>query len=73
MKQKTFNLFTNHPHSVDETYLEHMIYATSYGFKMIFAGIASIIHAIFPFLFETTASECAKEINKEVEQRKRIQ
>jgi hypothetical protein len=47
-----------------------MICAASYGFKMIFSGFASIIHAIFPFLFETTASECAKEINKEVEQRK---
>jgi|TARA_B110000495_G_C22819764_1_gene478528 hypothetical protein len=71
--KKNIKLFTNHPHSIDETYLEHMICASSYGFKMIFAGFASIIHAVFPFLFETKASECAKQINKEVEQRKKIQ
>ena len=43
-----------------------MIAAGYYGFKMVFAGLACIIHAIFPFLFESAASDCAKDINKAV-------
>jgi|TARA_B110000977_G_scaffold151648_1_gene192506 hypothetical protein len=46
-----------------------MVCAATYGFKMILSGIAVIIHSIFPFIFKTTASDCAKEINLEIEQR----
>ncbi len=37
---------------------------------MMTSGIAAIVHAIFPFLFETAASDCAKMVNEEVERRK---
>ena len=37
---------------------------------MIFSGIAAIIHSFFPFLFETTASDLAKEITGDVDSRK---
>ena len=53
----------------DETYFEHLICAASYGLRMIFAGFAAIIHSIFPFLFETTASDLAKEITGDVKTR----
>tara|TARA_A100001388_G_scaffold255557_1_gene220105 strand:+ start:238 stop:369 length:132 start_codon:yes stop_codon:yes gene_type:complete len=36
---------------------------------MIFFGVAAIIHSIFPFLFETAASDCAKKINEEIDRR----
>jgi hypothetical protein len=36
---------------------------------MIFSGVAAIIHSIFPFLFETAASDCAKKINEEIDRR----
>ena len=49
-----------------------MTAAGYYGFKMIFAGFACIVHAVFPFIFESSASDCAKEINKAVEQRKAL-
>ena len=63
---KIKKLFTDHPHSMDETYFEHIICAAGYGLRMIYAGIAAVIHSIFPFLFETTASDLAKEINGDV-------
>jgi len=44
--------------------------ASFYGFKMIFSGIAAIIHSVFPFFFETAASDCADQINKEIRKRK---
>jgi len=67
---KIKKLFTEHPHSLGESYLEHLICAAGYGLRMIFAGFAAIIHSIFPFLFETTASDLAKEITGNVESRK---
>ena len=66
---KIKKLFTDHPHSMNETYFEHLICAAGYGFRMIFAGFAAIIHSIFPFLFETTASDLAKEITGDVKTR----
>ena len=51
---KIKKLFTEHPHSIGETYFEHLICAAGYGLRMIVAGIAAIIHSFLPFLFETT-------------------
>lgn len=51
------NPFTHHPHSVDETYLMHFKHASGYGIKMIYGGMACILHAIFPFLCQNTASD----------------
>ena len=67
---KIKKIFTEHPHSLGESYLEHLICAAGYGSRMIFAGFAAIIHSIFPFLFETTASDLAKEITGNVDSRK---
>ena len=64
------NIFTKHPHSVNETYFEHMRVALKYGMKMVVGGIAGIIHAVFPFLFETTATSVAQEVVDHAAQRK---
>ena len=50
------NIFTKHPTSVGETYLQHMKFAAQFGFNMVIGGIACLIHAIFPFVFEKTGS-----------------
>ena len=58
-----YNPFTKHPKSVDETYLEHMLCALKFSFKLEMLAFAAIIHAIFPFLFKTTASDGVKKLN----------
>jgi len=50
------NIFTKHPHSVNETYMQHLFFASGFGFRMMFGGLACLIHAVFPFLFIKTAS-----------------
>lgn len=50
------NIFTGHPQSVGETYYQHLKVATSVGFTMLIGGLASMIHGIFPFLFQKTGS-----------------
>ena len=52
-------LFTEHPASVNQTYLAHLLFAVSFGFSMVKGGCACLIHAIFPFLFQTTGSQTA--------------
>ncbi|HEU5281097.1 MAG TPA: DUF6356 family protein [Gammaproteobacteria bacterium] len=50
------NPFTQHPHSMNETYVGHAITAGGFGLSMMVAGFACVVHAIFPFLFKKTAS-----------------
>jgi len=56
--------FTRHPRTVGETYGEHMGMAWSFGSDMIIAGAACLIHGLFPFLFETTASRAVARLDK---------
>ena len=66
---KIKKLFTDHPNSRGETYFEHLLCAAGYGLRMMFAGFAAVIHSIFPFLFETIASDLAREITGDIESR----
>lgn len=50
-------LFRMHPQSIGETYVQHLLEAAYCGLIMLFSGVICIIHAIFPFLFITTASK----------------
>lgn len=49
-------LFTAHPASVGETYLEHMGVAFSFAAAMVGAGLACFVHGLLPFLFTSTGS-----------------
>lgn len=50
------NLFLAHPHSVDESYLEHAAFAGRFAFWLFVAALAAAIHAVVPRLCERTAS-----------------
>jgi hypothetical protein len=58
------NPFTAHPHSVNETYSEHLAFAARFGIKMTLGGVAALIHAMFPFLFVTTAGRLCDELQR---------
>lgn len=49
-------LFTDHPASVDESYLEHAVFASRFSLALFGAAFAALVHALLPFLFEKTAS-----------------
>ena len=42
-------LFTEHPNSVGETYLQHCLVAAKVSLKLSVASLAQLVHAIFPF------------------------
>jgi len=52
-----FQAFTDHPHSVGETFGEHFMFASSFGARMVAGGLACFVHGFFPFLFVRTGSK----------------
>lgn len=58
------NLFTNHPRSVGEGYLEHMRVALSFAGALGAATLAALVHAVFPFLCERTASDTIVRLHR---------
>ena len=64
------NPFTKHPHSVGETYLQHMKKALSYGLRIQLLSLMIVVHATFPFLFENDTSDELEKINKELQGRR---
>jgi hypothetical protein len=55
--------FTEHPASVGESYTEHLLRAVCFGTRMVFAGMACLVHGILPFLFVRTGSRAIAELN----------
>ena len=58
-----YNPFTKHPNLVDETYFEHMWCAFKFFYTLLGLSLAALVHAVFPFLFEHTASSGVKDLN----------
>lgn len=54
--------FLAHPASVDETYLGHMKFALGFSFWLLVAGLAALVHAMFPAVCETTASRILRRL-----------
>ena len=48
--------FTDHPTSVGESYGEHFVFAIRFARATAGASLAAAVHAVFPRLFQTTAS-----------------
>ncbi|MBA3662010.1 MAG: hypothetical protein H0W64_09790 [Gammaproteobacteria bacterium] len=63
------NLFTQHPHSLGESYFVHFKFACVFGFKMMLGGFACLLHSIFPFLFPKTASNILISLMQEFVER----
>ena len=65
------NPFTKHPKEVNETYFEHMCCAMKFHCTLLKLSMCALIHAIFPFLCETTASDGIKELNDCMQERRK--
>jgi hypothetical protein len=59
-------LMTDHPHSVGESYGEHMRVALSFAGPLAVASAAAFVHAFLPFLCVTTASRTVKKLHARI-------
>ncbi len=55
-------VFLDHPRSVDETYLEHAVFAGKFSLKLFGAAFCALIHAFIPAAFDKTASRMIAEM-----------
>ena len=63
-------LFTDHPHAVGETYLEHARAAAGFGFALLGAGAACLVHAFIPALFTHTGSATIRRLHEALGRRR---
>ncbi|PKG98328.1 DUF6356 family protein [Paraglaciecola sp. MB-3u-78] len=56
-------LFTDHPKSVNETYIQHFFTAMSFSMKLFKAAIACFMHALVPGLCIKTGSKAITELH----------
>lgn len=66
------NPFTQHPAAAGETYLAHLRVAAGFGFQMVTAGLACLVHALLPFLFEHTGSDCIARLHDRMRARRQL-
>jgi small basic protein len=71
--QSILNLFAGHPKDIGETYTQHLSFAMLSGLKLVYGGIACILHAVFPFIFINTASHTVKTLAHDFEHRRNKQ
>jgi len=57
-------LFTEHPASVGETYLQHLCAASGFAARMLVGAVACFLHALLPFAFRRTGSNCISELHE---------
>ena len=66
MPAKLRQWFLAHPHSVGESYLEHLFVAARFGLSMVAGGFGCLVHAVCPALFERTGSTAVKSLYGEM-------
>ena len=62
MRSTWVDATTAHPQSVGESYAEHAVVASGFGVKLLLAGMACMVHAVFPFLFVKTGSSMIADL-----------
>ena len=55
--------FSDHPASVGETYVQHLVSASRFSFQMFGAGICCLIHGLLPFLFVKSGSNAVSRLH----------
>lgn len=58
--------FSDHPASVNETYSQHLCVASSFGWRLMYSGLACFIHGFLPFLFVTTGSRMIAQLHDQM-------
>jgi hypothetical protein len=55
--------FTDHPASVDETYLRHMGMAMGFGGRMLVGALACFVHGLLPWTCLTRGSDTIRALH----------
>ena len=64
--QNVKKLFLKHPEENNMTYFEHFYNSFFMGTYLFTTSVKAIIHSIFPFVFETSTTDCVKCLNSQL-------
>lgn len=56
-------IFLAHPQTVGESYWEHFGVASRFGAEMLVGGAKAMVHAVFPNLCTTSASDTIRKLH----------
>ena len=56
-------ILTSHLDSVGESYFQHLCHAMSFSAVMLVGAVACLVHALVPFLFVRTGSNCIRRLH----------
>lgn len=59
-----FHQIKKHLDDSEISYFEHQLFALTAGFKLIYAGFASLVHAIVPSFFSSTSAKIVTDLYK---------
>ncbi len=57
------NMMTDHPHSMGETYFQHLRKALGFALQLSLISLICLIHAIIPCLFTRTGSRRLNDLH----------
>ena len=60
------DVFTRHPASVGQTWVQHGRFALSVSWTLTLAALAAVVHAVVPALCETTASRAVDRLHAQI-------
>ncbi len=60
------DIFTRHPASVGQTWVQHCRFALSVSRTLTVAAVAAAVHAVVPALCETTASRAVDRLHAQI-------
>lgn len=63
MPKSFSSLFTAHPSTVGETYLQHLHSALKFAVLMLCGALACLVHAVLPFAFTRTGSAMIERLH----------
>ena len=69
MLKNFFLLFTKHPSSVNESYLQHFLQTIRVSYKLAKSSIIVLAHGLFPFLFTSKTTEDIEDLYKNLKKR----
>ncbi len=64
------NIFTKHPNSVGESYLQHFGKALQFSALLLSLSFKALVHAFLPFCYETAVSDKIKALSEGMQKRR---
>jgi hypothetical protein len=63
-------IFTKHPASVGQSYMQHFAFSATFSIRLLIASFTALIHALLPCFFQSTTSRYIEELSRRMHRQK---